>query len=550
MHLKALVKTYRTTAPIIYVLGLVLLAATPLSLNAEQLPALPQAFIDTTYSPPSGATITVNAGGNLQAALNDAQLGDTIVLQAGAQFTGPFTLPNKTSGSGWIYIVSSNYSSLPAPNNRVSPADAPNMPKIVGTSSGVNALKTASGAHHYRFVGIEFKSAANNFLYNLVQLGNGETSAGNLPRNITFDRCYIHGDPNKGGRRGVAMDGIEIAVVDSHVADFKDTSDAQALWAYNSPGPIKIVNNRLEATGENVMFGGSDPAINNLVPSDIEIRRNHFYKPLTWKGVWSNIKNLLEFKNAQRVLVEGNVFENNWASGQNGLSLLITPRNQYGSAPWSVTRDITIQYNQWLNVGGGINILGSDDEQSSQNTERVLIKNNLFVGVTGSLGIGRILQLLGDAGYPANITVEHNTGFVDTMIAMSANARMNALDFKNNIFQRGSYGFFGDAVGEGTAALDNFFTNWVFTNNAIIGGSSRAYPTSNYFPENVETVGFVNYSSGNYRLADASPYKGVGTDGQDIGADVDALEAASNASNSGGGGSATLEAPNNLRVVQ
>ena len=63
------------------------------------LPVAPQTF-DTTYSPPSGATITVAAGGNLQAALNSAQLGTTIVLQAGATYTGPFTLPAKT-GSGW-----------------------------------------------------------------------------------------------------------------------------------------------------------------------------------------------------------------------------------------------------------------------------------------------------------------------------------------------------------------------------------------------------------------------------------------------------------------
>ena len=52
------------------------------------------------------ATITVNAGGNLQAALDAARPGDTIVLQAGAVFTGSYKLPAK-GGTAYITIRSS-----------------------------------------------------------------------------------------------------------------------------------------------------------------------------------------------------------------------------------------------------------------------------------------------------------------------------------------------------------------------------------------------------------------------------------------------------------
>src|SRR5215510_3890325 len=58
-------------------------------------PELPRVFLDTTLVPPTGATITVASGGDFQAALNAAQPGDVITLQAGATFTGPFTLPDK-----------------------------------------------------------------------------------------------------------------------------------------------------------------------------------------------------------------------------------------------------------------------------------------------------------------------------------------------------------------------------------------------------------------------------------------------------------------------
>src|SRR5262249_38836706 len=52
----------------------------------------------------------------------------------------------------------------------------------------------------------------------------------------------------------------------------------------NGSGPFRIVNNHLEAAGENLMFGGADPAIPQQIPSDIEICHNHFFKPLTWKA--------------------------------------------------------------------------------------------------------------------------------------------------------------------------------------------------------------------------------------------------------------------------
>jgi hypothetical protein len=81
------------------------------------------------------------------------------------------------------------------------------------------------------------------------------------------------------------------------------------------------------------LLGGADPAIPNLVPSDIEIRRNHFAKPLSWRvgdpsyaGIHWAVKNLLELKNAQRVLIVGNVLDHNWYDAQDGFGILFTVR--------------------------------------------------------------------------------------------------------------------------------------------------------------------------------------------------------------------------------
>src|ERR1700733_12650409 len=59
-----------------------------------QLPeaTVPSAMADT---PAPGSIISVNAGDDLQSALNSAQCGDIIELQAGATFSGQFVVPAK-----------------------------------------------------------------------------------------------------------------------------------------------------------------------------------------------------------------------------------------------------------------------------------------------------------------------------------------------------------------------------------------------------------------------------------------------------------------------
>src|SRR3954452_549548 len=64
-------------------------------------------------------TIPVGPRDSFQAALNAAQYGDVIVLQAGVAYTGSFELPVK-NGTGEIVIQSSRASELPE-NVRVSP---------------------------------------------------------------------------------------------------------------------------------------------------------------------------------------------------------------------------------------------------------------------------------------------------------------------------------------------------------------------------------------------------------------------------------------------
>ena len=338
------------------------------------LPALPQVYLDTSFTATPGNTIVVADGGDFQGALNSANPGDTIRLAAGAAYTGPFTLRNK-SGAGWIYIVSSALSSLPAPGNRVTPTQAAAMPKLWGPG-GSPAIRTDQNAHNYRFVGIEISPAPGAQQHALVHLGS---SGGAW--NFTFDRCYIHADPSAGGTLwGVQADAGSTAIIDSYLSDWRDTvNEAQAIQSHNGPGPFKIVNNYIEAAGESVMFGGQDPTVTNLIPSDIEVRGNYMTKRLSWRigdptyaGTPWIVKNVLELKNARRVLIDGNIFENNWRQAdQDGFAIVFTPRNQSGGSPWSTVEDVTFTHNIVRHSTAGVHMLGWDYAHPSQQLQRV-----------------------------------------------------------------------------------------------------------------------------------------------------------------------------------
>ena len=260
----------------------------------EPKPQLPQTYIDTTFNPPVGVTWPAHTSTDFKNALNSANPGDTIVLDAGVTYQGNFTLPTKSnSNHKWIYIVGSALSSLPVPGTRVDPAtDAANMPKIV-TPNTTAALTLSPGANYYRLVGLELYSASthgcapranpprNCFSYQL--LSSTWVTGQTLADSITVDRCYLHGSPTQDITRAIAANISSFAIVDSYISDIHNYGvDSQAICAWSSPGPIKIVNNLLSATGEDVMFGGAGGLNNPWVPSDIKIPNNHFFKPLTW----------------------------------------------------------------------------------------------------------------------------------------------------------------------------------------------------------------------------------------------------------------------------
>jgi hypothetical protein len=382
-------------------------------------------------------------------------------------------------------------------------------------------------------MGVEVAPAPGVFTSVLIQLGGGTNTDATMPHHFIFDRVYVHGDPTVGGRRGFLLESRDTAVMDSYVSEFKQVSaDTQAILSTNGWGPFKIVNNYLEAAGENIMFGGGGTSITGLTPSDIEIRHNHFFKPRQWKvgdplyqGTPWTIKNLLELKHAQRVVIEGNLFDQNWGGqGQAGFALVFTVRGE-GFMTWAPVQDVTVRNNVVRNTGQGIVITGQDNTGPSGGGRRILVQNNLWQIDSGQWGGNGELLLIVQG--TEDITFEHNTVDQNGQIIRADGPPHRRFVFRNNLIGHGSYGVTSDK-GVGNRTLSTHFPGADFRKNAIWGGNSTWYSNypDNFWPASVDRVGFVNRAAGDYRLTASSPYRNAGADGKDLGANFEVLTAA------------------------
>ena len=78
------------------------------------------------------------------------------------------------------------------------------MPKLISPNSDP-AVYTDEGAHHYRFIGVEFGVATGKDIYHIVSFDANQSSLAQSPHDLIIDRCYIHGDGAGAVRRGVAL---------------------------------------------------------------------------------------------------------------------------------------------------------------------------------------------------------------------------------------------------------------------------------------------------------------------------------------------------------
>ena len=518
---------------------------------------VPSAMSDT---PAPGSVITVNAGGDLQSALNNAHCGDTIHLQAGATFTGRFIVPAKNCDNNhWIIIrTSSPDSALPAEGQRATPCYAgvasltgrpqyscsnPKnvMAKVQNQAQGDGPFQLATGANYYRFIGLEITRPAGTPGTARLISGQG------IADHVIVDRSWLHGLAQDETQDGVGLNGMTYAaVVDSYLNDFHCISrtgvcvDSHAVaggTGDTQDGPFKIQNNFLEASGEAVMFGGG---ASSFTPTDIQILNNHFWKPFQWMkgspnfvgGPTGNpfiVKNHLELKNAIRVLVEANLMENSWGGfSQTGNGILLTPKNQHtirgtNVCPLCQVVDVTIRYVRISHAGGGLSMAtalsgnGTGGAAALAGT-RWSIHDVVLDDLSSKyVGGGAAFEILN--GWPKNplntVTINHVTAFPDpnSHLMIMGNyvptAPMYGLVFTNNLVITGRYPVWNAGGGPTSCAFKDVpiisitqcFTTVTFSNNGLVATPPQfppsTWPANNLFPQTIDDVGFTSFSNGN-----------------------------------------------------
>lgn len=525
------------------VTGPVVVAPAPPSGALAVLPELPRAIVASAVSatPSNGATIRVPSGGDLQAAIDRAQGGDVILLQAGGRYAGNFNLPVKSSANDGAWITIRSDVSLGAEGVRVTPGSAGSYAQIL-TPNAMPAVATELGAHHYRFTAVEVSATPGvRMVYSLIAIGeitSAQATLAKVPHHFVFDRVYVHGNPMLDLRRCLGVNSAWTAVVDSWLSEcHSNDGDSQAIWGANGPGPFTIVNNHLEGAGENIMFGGADSRSPELIPADITVKRNYILKPASWQGVWV-AKNLFELKVGRRVLVEANVLEGSWLNGQIGFAFIIKSTNQDGHAPWSTTHDVTIRYNHVKRSAAGITISGRPEAHPVTNpTARVLVEHNLFDPV-GDPALGGTGRLFMTTDQPRDVVIRHNTGFGTGSGMIFANGgQTQGFVYNDNIVNGGEWDWSfssADGHGVGVEALDYHAPGWKASGNIFIHGGRQTRPPNNFFVETMGEVGFMNaggplmrsFTPGDYRLTPSSPFRNKGSDGTDPGVDHARLVAA------------------------
>jgi len=385
---------------------------------------------DTPPIPPDGDVITVPAGTPIQPVLDSAPDGSTVAIEAGT-YAGSLVLRKPVT----LQPVA------PVPNGRATAAGCGVI--IVGGTDDDAITVTADGV---TLCGLTVKTSHQN--RQLVAVTG---------TNVVIDRCSLLGDPAFGCHRGIMLNGAGALVTQCHVDNCFDFGrDTQAISGWDGSRDIVIEDCYLEGAGEGVMFGGGDSTSPDRMPTNIRIANCTITKNPAWYAQGVQIKNALELKCCVDFEMTNCILEyGGTAEGQGAYLMLLSTRNQDGSAPWTTIQHVRITHCHFRHGGAGMKILGRDDSQESVPMTDVVLDQVMFSDLNPDQygGDARGITFMGapDAVRIENVTIEA-TRLGTTMYLIPEPGYPTNLVLRNVKLPPSDYGMKIDGGGAGAAA--------------------------------------------------------------------------------------------------
>ena len=171
------------------------------------------------------------------------------------------TIPTCLRKAPALRPATREYSSLPGRPALQCASTNNVLAKLVMAAAGNGPIVFAAGANHYRLTGLEVtRVAGTGIVYALSSVATGGTA-----NNLIFDRVWMHGTAQDETNTGIDLGGSYVCGREIPSLRISTASRSQgpalmlrpSVAAWVTPlGPFKIVDNFLEASGENILFGG------------------------------------------------------------------------------------------------------------------------------------------------------------------------------------------------------------------------------------------------------------------------------------------------------
>lgn len=485
--------------------------------------------------PVSKNVIKLKVGDNVQAAFDTiSKTGGTLMFAPGVHKADLEAVERPLDAP--LVAFTSDTTNVPAPSKRITPDFLPGLAQLQVTRTDHEAFTARNKSRNVAFVNIAFGPPVYPGRTTVVLGGdqNETKTREDVPSTFLFDRVYMYGSPTKGAHRGIQAHCDGLKVCGCYFKDFFEIArDSQAVGGFNGTRNIVLENSFFEASGENVMWGGSDSASPDMSPQDIVMKGCTLSKNFSWMSLPTqpSIKALLETKNVKRFLVDGCVLEQNWARDWvSGVGFMFKACNGAGKEIWATAEDVTIANCLIRNVGSPCGLIGyGDSGRVSDRARRITIQNLLVYNINVGNWKGH------SHGMPIadpmdGLTVDHVSFIKDGHSFMNTWFDNNQppgefLKFTNSLVCLGEYAMLSEKNGVGFGAMLKDWNKVTFDGNVMQAGTrgmGALLPTNNKV---ISVADFDASLDDHYRVKPDSPVASAVkcADGKMPGADVDAI---------------------------